>query len=74
MVTLGGLGYKFAGWEAAGGIQEASGWYLEAPGRQGSCPGGPQIQRTYPGEGLRLFPGCRIQDHRLQDPRLQGLP
>jgi len=25
MVTLDGLGYKFAGWEAAGGIREASG-------------------------------------------------
>ncbi len=25
MVTLDGLGYKFAGWEAAGGIWEASG-------------------------------------------------
>ena len=36
IVTLEGLGYTFAGWEAAGGIREASGRYLETPGRLGS--------------------------------------
>ena len=59
MVALGGLGYEFAAWEADGSIQVASGWYLEAPGRHGSSPGGPQILRPLPGEGLGCSPGAR---------------
>ena len=57
MVTLGGLGYKFAAWEAAGSIQDASWGYLEAPGRQGSGLGGLQIQRPCPCEGNSPLPG-----------------
>ena len=50
MVTLDGLGYKFAGWEAAGGIWEASGRYPEAPGN-------PQAEMMCSGEGTFSFPG-----------------
>ena len=57
MVTLDGLGYKFAGWEAAGGIREASGRYPEAPERSGSCLGGPQILGPCPGEGKIFIHG-----------------
>ena len=78
MVSLGGLGYKFAAWEAAGSIQDASWGYLEAPGRQGSGLGGHQILRPRPGGGRNLDPWgqeetiqegsnpncCRLQDYK----------
>ena len=50
-MPLGGLGCKFAAWDAASGTQQASWGYLEASGRQGSCLGGPQILGPSPGEG-----------------------
>ena len=51
MVTLCGLGCKVAAWGAAWRIPEASWAYLEAPWRQGSCWGRPQILGPSPGEG-----------------------
>ena len=59
MVVLDGLGYDFAAWEADGIIRVASGWYLEAPGRHGISPGGPQILRTCPGGGNSVRSGGR---------------
>ena len=50
MVTLDGLGYKFAGWEAAGGIREAS-------GRLAWLSGAPRIQRPRSGGGKMSVPG-----------------
>ncbi len=58
MVTLDGLGYKFAGWEAAGGIREASGrlaWLSGAAKAEGiwskggktGVPGGSKLPITF---------------------------
>ena len=58
---MGDLDCKFAGWEAAGGTREASGRYLEAPGRQGSGLGAPQILIPRPGEGRMAVRGGRKQ-------------
>ena len=71
VVSLGGLGYKFAGWEAAGGT-----WW-PTRGRQNSR-GGHQPEATRQVEGNTWFQGgskipsykhsgCKIQASRLQD-------
>ncbi len=77
MVTLDGLGYKFAGWEAAGGIREASGrlaWLSGAAKAEGiwskggktGVPGGSKLPTTRLQTRSYKLPTC-------QNPGLQGL-
>ncbi len=82
MVTLDGLGYKFAGWEAAGGIREASGrlaWLSGALKSKGSAQGKGEIfirGRYYKLQPLLLaatFQSTMLQATGLQAMRLPGL-